>query len=266
MKILFCLSARLGDVICGIPAYLALREKYKDADLSWLTLPQYVSLIPKCGKTIPFGSPPYGGIPPWAKPPEYDIVIKAQPMWRHTEWEKSRLHIIDLISKWSGVTPRKKRIYIDTTPEDIEHAQKITPKQPFITICSSPCYSSANWPHEERTTIARTLIKKGIPIVTVGGPDGKEIPGTISAHGKLPYTQTIALINLSKLYIGPDTGATWLACAARNAKKVCLIDRNRLKQGMTGYQTILTEKNITDIYYQDGIKKHIDIINNQWNS
>lgn len=265
MKILFCLFARLGDVCCGIPAFLALREKYPKAELTWATLAQYQPLIPKCGTVRPFGSPPYGSMPHWASQPEYDIVIKAQPMWRHREWEQSKTHAVDLICKWAGVTPKVKSIVIETTDENNAAAMKIAPKQPFVTICSSPCYSCGNWPMPMRQTMVDHFRKRGISVITVGGHDGQPLKGAETGHGRLSYAETLALINHSRLYIGPDTGVTWLACAAKKAAKLCLIDRNRLNQGKVGFKVTLSDANIVDSFYQDGVNKHIQLADELWN-
>jgi ADP-heptose:LPS heptosyltransferase len=249
MKILFCLFARLGDVLCGIPSYLALHKKYPEAELAWTTLTQYKELIPSCGKVITYnGSEPFGQIP---ETNEYDLIIKAQPMWRHQEWESSRLHAIDLIAKWSEVSLSSRQIIVDVTQQDRIIIDELKlPKEPFICICSSPCYSWYDWPMEHRQTIIDMLSYRRIPIITVGGKDGINLQRATHLHGKLSFTQTIELINRSKVYIGPDTGCSWLACAAHSAAKICLIDRTRLKMGIVGFQKYV-DGNITDHMYQD---------------
>lgn len=258
MKILFCLFSRLGDVICGIPAYLALREKYPDAELTWTTLRQYEPLVPKCGFVRAHGSPPFGSMPGWAKQPNYDLVIRAQPMWRHREWEKSGLHAIDLICKWAGVAPKHKHITIKVPDRVYQKVAKICdPGKPYVTICSSPCYSCGNWPYQMRQAIVDHFRKRKIPVVTVGGKDGVNIKGAIHVHGKLSYLGSLAMISNSSLYIGPDTGVTWLACAARKTAKLCIIDKNRLKQGVVGFGSVLSDNNIKDMFYQDNVKAHI---------
>jgi len=103
MNILFCLYARLGDMICGIPAFTALRHQYPKAKLTWSTMKQHAPLVPKFGAVRVYGDLPFGSYPPWAKQPEYDVIIRAQPMWRHEEWTKSRKHILDLIDRKSVV-------------------------------------------------------------------------------------------------------------------------------------------------------------------
>lgn len=265
MKIAFLLFARLGDVCCGIPAYSALREKYPDADLNWVTLKQYEPLIPKCGNTIIHNVLPFGNTPPWAKPPKFDLVIKAQPMWRHREWELSKQHAVDLICKWSGVAPKRKSIDIEIPEMVSKFVGRFLPSEPFVTICSSPCYSCGNWNNSQRQSIVTMFRKMNVPVVSVGGSDGVCFKGAIHLHGKLSYVQTIAVVNASRLYIGPDNGVTWLACAAKNARKLCLIDKNRLKMGIVGFQNYLSDSNIVDIYYQDPLQRQLERAKGLWN-
>jgi hypothetical protein len=56
------------------------------------------------------------------------------------------------------------------------------------------------------------------------------------------------LIGRSQVYVGPDTGTSWLACAARTTPKVCVVDRNRLKDGVVGFQGFLADDNIRDVF------------------
>lgn len=264
MKILFCLYARLGDVCCGIPAFLALRNKYPDAELTWSTMKHYVPLIPKCGKSRPFGNPPFGSYPPWAKAPHYDMVIKAQPMWRHREWELSKQHVVDLICKWSGVAPKQKHVVLTPSQEDLDVVKKLGLPEKFATICASPCYSCANWPTQHRQTVVDSLRKRKIEVFTVGGKDGQALKGTRTVHGQLSYLQTAALIGLSRLYIGPDNGVSWLAMSARKTARLCIVDRNRLKEGVVGFQKYLSDGNIRDSFYQDGVNTHVKLANELW--
>lgn len=266
MKILFCLSARLGDVLLGTPSFRALHRKYPDAQMEWLTLPAYTSLVPLFAKAIPHEGGPFGSYPTkaelaaWGYGPE-DKVFYVQPMWRHTEWEHSREHLIDLIAKWCDVTIERK-FELDITDEDRRVVDGLgLPTQPFATVCSSPCYSAGDyWRFGELHEVSCQLINRGFPVVTVGGADGMNLPGCLSCHGKTTPKQTTELINRSVLYVGPDTGVSCLACAAPNPQKVCVLDINRLKLGVIGFQGFLEDPKITDVWRQRTMPSIIEVI------
>lgn len=268
MRILYCLFARMGDVCCGIPAYLALREKHPEADLTWVTLPRHEPLIPKCGnvKTVNDGQfGPLHAIDKWKG--EYDLVINAQPMWHHARWMKSGKHAIDLIAELADVKLKERRIIIETDKSIKQSMLSKLPKlpeRPFVTICSSRCYSCGDWPQPYRQQLVSVLRREGVRFVTIGGKDGHDIPGAYSAHGKLSFLETLALIRRSKVYIGPDTGPTWLACAAHDTFKVCLIDKGRLNNGVVGFQRFLDDKNIRDFFIQDGVDRHVGMVRKAW--
>lgn len=268
MRILYCLFARMGDVCCGIPAYLALCAKYPEADLTWITLPKHGPLVPKCGnvKTVNDGQHgPLHAIDGWRS--QYDIVINAQPMWHHKRWEKSGKHAIDLIADLADVKLGERRVVIETDKSVKQSMLAKLPKlpeKPFVTICSSRCYSCGDWPQPYRQKLVSVLKREGIRFVTVGGSDGHDIPGAYSAHGKLNFLETLALIRRSRVYVGPDTGPTWLACAASGTSKVCLIDKGRLRCGVVGFERFLDDKNIKDSFIQDGVDRHISLVRSAW--
>jgi hypothetical protein len=241
----------MGDVCCGIPAFLALHAKIPGAQLYWLTLAKYQSLIPPCGIIVISPHEPFGAIP---KPLiGYDHAICAQPMWRESEWRSMRMHAIDCIATWSNVAPLTDRRIILPTNQ----LPNIQLPEKFVAICSSPSISCGNYfLIPMRQHITNYCIQRGISVVTVGGADGVVLQGAIPLHGKLSPLQTVAVINQAIAYVGPDTGTTWLACGAPKTKKICVLDRNRFSVGVVGFQ--LTDPATTkDIFIQDGLDKVI---------
>ena len=69
----------------------------------------------------------------------------------------------------------------------------------------------------------------------------------------------------ARLYVGPDTGTSWLACAARETPKVCVLDRNRLRDGIVGFQGFLLDRNIRDVFVQDGADHCVEVAWALWN-
>lgn len=251
----------MGDIICGLPAFSALHEKYPDAELTWITLPQYCSLLPSYTRIITSYIEPFGHIPDDIP---HDLLINAQPMWRHQEWQATKKHVIDLIAMWSGVTLKHRTITIIISKSDIDYVNSLKlPDKPFVAMCSSPCYSWQSWPLQHRNILCGMLRCSGIPVVTIGGKDGVQLDNAISYHGQLTPTQTIALINKSKIYIGPDNGCSWLACAT-NTPKICILNRQRLMIGTVGYQGYV-DGDIIDLFDDITINKQYNAIMMRYN-
>lgn len=259
---LFVLFARLGDVCCGIPTFRALAKKYPEAKLYWLTLPKYFELVPEFGVPVSIPSPE-----PFGRPPDltaaFDLVYHAQPMWRHEEWKASGKHVIDLIASWCDVSLADRKIQVDVPVAVVERVARMPLPNRFLTIGCSPTISSRNLLPEHFPSIVEFCRLNKIPYAAVGGDDGVSIPGAIDFRGHLSPVESIALINRSAVYVGPDSGTSWLACAAQNPKKVCVLDRERMKDGMVGFQGF-ADGAITDVFYQDGLNALIGAVENAW--
>ena len=259
MRILFIAQARMGDVCCAIPAYTVLRRTHPKAHIAWQVAGKYSVLLPEDVDEVIRTKMP-AGTQNVVRKHDFDTIIKAQPMFRHKEWEKSGKHIIDLIADWSGVrlesNDRKIRIAI---PDDV--ADKISSfgfvKKPFVTVCCSPCYSCYNWDYRSRQKLVSELKRRGYRVAAIGGKDGREIGADKHFHGELNVIETVAMISKSIGYIGPDNGVSWLASSVKHIPKIMLIDKRRLKQGVTGFQRYLHNKKIRDLFYEDAKPRRI---------
>jgi hypothetical protein len=263
VKILFTLFARLGDVCCGIPAFRALKVKYPLAELHWLTLRAYMDLVPRCGNPCSISTDE-----PFGRPPDltagFDRVYQVQPMWRHEEWASSGLHVIDLIAKWCDVELSDRSISIDVPSEITAKVGRMPLPERFIAIGSSPTISSRNLLPEHFPSIVEYCRANSIPYASVGGVEGVQLPGAINFCGHLSPLETVALINRASLYIGPDNGTSWLACAAKKPVKVCLVDQDRIKDGVVGFRDFQSDKRVHDVFYQDGLERLISVIDQGW--
>jgi hypothetical protein len=252
MKILFALFARLGDVCCGIPAFNALRRKHPEAALYWGTLPKYASLVPKFGIPVEnLSSAEFGWDP--GKLPGYDRTFFVQPMYRHDEWTSSGKHIIDLIAQWCGVDLHEKRISIEIPSNDLVKVDSFGLPKRFAAVCSSPTYTASFHFKSIRQAVIDRCVVSGLECVTVGGRDGEELDKARPLHG-LSLTESVAVIDRSAIYIGPDNGTTWLACGAPNPHKLCITDSDRLRIGVMGFQRALDDKKVHDIFVQEGLE------------
>lgn len=264
-KILFILFARMGDVCCGIPSYLALRKKFPDARIYWLTLGKYAELVPDRDSFVWIPNEgEFGRVPDFTL--GLDQILVLQPMWRHDEWKASGLHAIDLIAKWCDVALDSRKIEVAIPESAVQAVSAFPLPERFVTIGCSPPASSRNLLPEYFPAIVDYLKSRKIPYVTVGGENGVTLPGAISLHGCLTPVQTIDLVSRSAVYVGPDTGTTWLACAAEKTEKVCILDTERLLNGIVGFEGYIDGKTTHDLYFQSGVKSVIEAIGRYWDA
>lgn len=258
MKRLFILLARMGDVCCGIPSFYALREKYPNDELYWMTHDKFKSLIPKFGKFVPYtGAGEFG--PVYVEKGVYDEIVEVTPCCHRNELLKTHAHIIDSIPQWANVTLKSKKIIIESSDEDKAAVDKLKLPKRFITLCTSPSYSVRNYFQPHTPEICNEL-RKNIEVVTIGGNDLKILNNAINIKAP-PLTQTVEIINRSVCYVGQDTGVTWLACSTTNPHKVCVEDTESLKAGiMMGYEKHLDPNKIHDIFIQKGISEIVKLV------
>ncbi len=257
-RILFVLFARLGDVCCGIPAYLALKEKNPDADVWWLTLRKHGELVPGAPVFLSSEEGEVGRFPDLAE--TFDEVHMVQPMWRHEEWKASRRHVIDLIAEWCGVTLTDRTIRIPQTLAATGRIDALPLPERFVLLGSSPPKSSRNVFSQWLEQIVAWCNHRRVICGTVGGEDGISLWGTMGLHGRLSPIDVVTLIDRCAVYVGPDTGTSWLACAAPKPEKICVLDSERLKDGVVGFEGYQADPKVHDVLFQDGIENVLKML------
>lgn len=264
MKILMVLFSRLGDVVCAIPSALELLRKYPDAKISWLTHERHFDLIPHGIARLKLETPgDFGRVPEFLA--GFDQVLVLQPMWRHEEWKGAGRHVIDLVASWCSVTLGSRALPVAIPAEATRRMGRFTLPDRFVAIGSSPPASSRNVLDSLIPEILEFCRDRKIPYVTVGGQDGRVLEGAISLHGWLSPVETIALVERSTVYIGGDTGTTWLACAAKRSRKICVIDKERLSDGLVGFEKFIdSESPVHDVFAQDGAGAVCHILDVNW--
>jgi hypothetical protein len=70
----------------------------------------------------------------------------------------------------------------------------------------------------------------------------------LNLGGALSVAETVEVVRRSKLYVGPDTGTTWLACVAEETPKICLIAPKRHEVTPVGFEGHVPGK-IKDVTY-----------------
>lgn len=240
-RIAFILAVGLGDMLEAIPSVKALAQKYPKARIDWITRADKIPLIPTKyvnGVSASIDRDPgQKQITSWLadNQKKYDRIYLASAIYRRISSAHYIPHMKDLISVWCGVEVTDKRIEVDMPETNLDRFS--LPEQ-YITLCSSPCYSCRRWGARNRQIVADRFLKAGCHIVLVGGPDGENIEGenVMNLCGKLSFHEFIAVVRNSELYIGPDTGPTWLACVAEEVPKFCILPgRVQIPTGFEGY-------------------------------
>jgi len=257
-RIAFILTAGMGDMLLSIPTVKALAKKYPDATIDWVTYEGWAELVPTKYANpvaVPF-SRGLGHLEQWLQvhAKNYDEIHIAMAFQRRIINAFYNSHMMDCVAVWSGVELANRTIDVDVAEMDIE---KLDLPSSFAAVCTSPCYSCNAWPTELRDKIISWIRQQGLEIVTVGGKDGREVSGALNLCGKTSPKETMAVIKKAALYIGPDNGCSWLACAVLDTPKLCFIDpkRNQIPVGFEDYTTGIIRDVTYDMPFDDIITK-----------
>jgi hypothetical protein len=259
--VLFCTSHnrnffyRLGDLCLAHPTFNAIKEKFAGDNVYWITRPELAPL------TAPASSET-------DKSCDCYVIDAAAPNRFAHDWLYSNRHPIDFVADISRISIELRHRYIDIhVPIDAERAvAALSLPEPFVAIAAGPCHTSRNWPYSDRQSVANHFAHQGIACVSIGGQDSAALEGTLDLCAKLSLIEAVALIRRARLYIGPDTGTSWLACAARTTPKVCVLNESRLRDGIVGFQGFLSDRNIRDVVAQDGSDHCFEVAWEMWNA
>jgi glycosyltransferase involved in cell wall biosynthesis len=211
-KILFVLFGELDDVLNGFPVVAALREKYRDAEIVWLTSTQFTSLARASVADSICEFEPVGAIPwDWVTLEGFTHIFQPDIPANTEEWKASRMHPLDFMAQKCGVKLDTRRIWLEPGPPATLEAESFLTeyglnRKSFLTI-SHTGETRRIWPCHSLHKLATAV---GMPIVVIGDAGETAIAGTIPCFGK-PHRVVAALIRWSAFYLGPDFGASWIA-------------------------------------------------------
>ena len=236
MKILLVLFRTLGDVVMGTTVLRAVKSKYPDSEIDFMTEQANVNTLegnPDINKIIIGGS--YFEALDTFSSGNYDKIYKLN-MINHTE--TSWHHIPEMqnqhLSEWYGRkaevdVENDKNIYVYPSEKDKEVSDKlfvslnIDGKRSIIFHTSSGQHAYGNsgeirveskdWPIDCFEALAERLINKGYNVIQIGLPKDKKLkhPKVIDVTGKLTFKQTMPFVSNFGAYLGVDSGPAYLA-------------------------------------------------------
>ena len=226
----------MADVLYATPIVRQIRRKFPETYITWLIRDKFAEVIETNSdidkvKTfiLPEGytsrqDAEYvmdGDIFKFAHE-NYDRVFDLQYWPRHNNfYERPGEDFISLRARNAGLDPAKitdRSIVMEPTIEDVEascdfRGTKIGIK-PFITVNHISYAASAMWSFENYDQLVDILDHEHNVISVFTGAPNEPIPEhCIDARG-MPYREWAALMQLSDLWLGLDSGAVALACAS----------------------------------------------------
>jgi len=152
--------------------------------------------------TLFFGHP---AVAEFGCPPE--ITLAKADFWTHLQPGKKQQRPYEIISQMLyGRLVGKEKLWLAVDGEDVREMKHLPLKQEPVVISSdtaSPkkAYAFARWGE----LVEKIRSVTDLPVVQLGEPNSKKIPGTYSFCGKLSAKETIHLLRHSQLSICLDS-------------------------------------------------------------
>ena len=253
-RILFALFGAMGDVFNALPVVRALREKYPGSHITWMTLPRHreIAECPWVDEVITCGTGRHGESIPLEQVAshDYDLVFFPQGSFNHDEWQQSGLHMIDFMARKCGVTltSRAPEVDIDEVTkaavDDFWRENSLHGKKVIAIACTA--LSCGAWPLENFIRLAKELLATGdVALVQLGGDKDTPLPGALNCRN-LPLKRGIETISRCDLYIGCDSGPSWMA-SCTSTPMIVFMDAERRRRYNVGFKCVMPEKDISEL-------------------
>ncbi len=211
-KILFVLFEKLDEVLQAFPVVAALREKFRTAEIVWLTSASHTSLArASCAEGV-CEFEPMGAIPwDWVAAEGFTHIFHPEVAANTDDWETSRMHPIDYMAQKCGVKLDSRKPWLEPGPAALLEAESYMnqfglSRKGFLTIYHAG-EARRLWPSHNLHNLATAI---GLPVVVVGDAGEFAVAGTIPCIGRSPRV-VAALIRWSAFFLGPDFGVSWIA-------------------------------------------------------
>ncbi len=247
----------IGDILCTLPSITALKQRYPKSFVVYETRRGYMSLVRRC---------PYVDLVIEEKSPLVKLVQRlfkpkisfcpSLPDERNPPEPRERIHLVEEFGRsfdFKSLPDQPARL--DVSARALRQMgrrlrrEKISGK-PFVVIHTGPTWKVKEWPEEHWDKLVAGLkAKNQIEVIQIGEnrtPYGeqRESPRATGARnwvGTLTMDQTLALLSMSDLFVGVDSGILHLAGAVDAAcigvfgptDPVCFLPRNGRATGVT---------------------------------
>jgi heptosyltransferase-3 len=231
MKIAVVLFKTLGDILMGTTVVRALKQKFPDSTIDFITQAQNVNILegnPDISKIVV--KEDYWQANLHIIDNGYDEVFRLamsnlyDTCWHHLPDQQNQ-HLVEWYAKRAGIDKLDDpNIYINLSNDDIADVDDYWSDLPsdkkivgFHTSTGAHYggarVNSKDWPIEYFNNLATQVSEAGYTIVQLGAFNDKKIkaPGIIDLTGKFSFKQNAEAIKRCSFFFGLDSGPSYLA-------------------------------------------------------
>ncbi len=237
MRVLISRLSALGDVVCSLPAAVALKRTFADCHITWAVDPRFAGIVECCGSVDSIVR--YKPATNWRSIPTYperfDVALDLQGLLKsalgiarakatvklgyHWQREGSRLfsaavkpdpssfHVVDQyvdVARAAGAVVDRAEFDLKPAADDLESIcmkladAGITGR--FAIANAGAGWATKRWPATSFAALSHELSTIGLPLVLVGGkaPADHDVGAEVLAAGGI-FTSLIGETNVRQL-------------------------------------------------------------------
>jgi ADP-heptose:LPS heptosyltransferase len=219
VRILISRLSALGDVVCSVPAAVALKATFPDAHLTWVVDPRFAGIVECCPSVdeVIRANPRPWQRPTYSEP--FDLALDLQGLLKSAlalvhsgapkklgyHWQRegaslfsekvlpdpSSFHIVDQyvdVARAAGAVVDRAEFNLHPRPEDADKVNALLAENgivgPYVVVNAGAGWVTKRWPEK---SVAEFVNAVGRPCVLIGGkaePDRQAAEGVASAGGK----------------------------------------------------------------------------------
>lgn len=231
----------MGDVVCTLPAAVALKQTFPDSEVVWCVDRRFAGIVELCSAVDKVAEIPDG---------EFDVAFDLQGLIKSAlvvarakaktklgyHWQRegsflfsqrvkpdtTSLHVTDQyvdVVRAAGATMERAEFGLVPKDEDIEKVKQLLPQGDFVVCNAGAGWATKRWPAEHFKALAEQITNIGLQPVFIGAPADRAVFEEVQATqavdlvGKTSVSELVALISLARAHVGGDTGSTHIAAA-----------------------------------------------------
>lgn len=236
----------MGDVILTTSIVHSLKEKYKEAKITFAVGEQYAELLngnPEIDEIIKIRHPWEGILRSTEK--KYDLVCLplmkdngSDVAWHQLPdfcMPEKELHMVDMYAEKcnADIKITDRRVFVYPSDEDWDKMVNALPPETkdkfinakYITVHTTSLLDTKDWPYEKWNELCKLIHGKygdKIEIRQVGGKDDKPLNSPVVCLNGTPLMSTAHILKRSLLHIGGDSGTEHL-CNCFSTPIICIM-------------------------------------------
>ena len=234
VRFLISRFSSLGDVVCTLPAAVALKRSFPRCEVTWVVDPRFADIVRLC-KSVDHVHLAQRKLLETCREVrtlgDFDAAFDLQGLlksglavgccrakkklgyhWRREgSWlfsqrvvpDETSLHVTDQyvdVVRAAGATMDRAEFDLAPDPEDLKKIRSLVPESARLALCNAGAgWATKRWPASSFARLADRLMTSGWTVAFIGGPSDDEIVQEVYASGAMQAINLTGKTNIREL-------------------------------------------------------------------